>query len=242
MKPSRPATPGVRLVASALFVFALSLTHAARAQSPTPEAAFLSALEREIFQEMNAARTRPQEYAALLEQLRPHFKGNVYQPPGRPAFVTQEGARALDDAIAFLRRARPVAALGVSKGMCLGANVHVKDQGPKGLTGHKGTDGSLCEQRLGRFGNPVGGVGENLSFGNDTARERVINLLIDDGVANRGHRQRLLSPDFKVGGVSCGDHSQFGTMCVITLAGGFNDVAATPAADGQAPARHATRF
>ena len=50
-----------------------------------------------------------------------------------------------------------------------------------------------------------------------------MTLLIDDGFTDRGHRTRLLSPDFKVAGVSCGDHAQLGVMCVITLAGGYTD-------------------
>ncbi|HEV2763259.1 MAG TPA: CAP domain-containing protein, partial [Pyrinomonadaceae bacterium] len=220
MKPSRLAA---RLSAVALLLFASSL-FTARAQSgPSADLDALSALEKEIIQEINFARTRPREYASLLEQLRPHFNGNTYQRPGRPGLVTQEGITALEDAIRALRSANPLAPLNVSKGMCMGAGAHVKDQGPRGLTGHKGTDGSLCEERLGRFGSFQGGVGENLSFGTETARERVMTLLIDDGFATRGHRQRLLSPDFKVAGVSCGDHSQMGTMCVITLAGGFSD-------------------
>ena len=249
----KPSSPAARLFAFALLLFAFSTTAAYAQSGPSADGGDLSPLEKEIIQEINLARTSPQQYASFLEQLRPHYKGNVFQRPGRTALATQEGVLALDDAIRHLRQARPLAPLNVSRGMCMGAGIHVKDQGPKGLTGHKGTDGSLCEERLGRFGSFQGGVGENLSFGSESARERVITLLIDDGFATRGHRQRLLSPDFKVAGVSCGDHSQYGTMCVITLAGGFSDggkKAALPpqapangkGAKAQPPARSATRF
>jgi hypothetical protein len=50
----------------------------------------------------------------------------------------------------------------------------------------------------------------------------VLTLLIDDGVANRGHRQRILNAGYKVVGVACGGH-KLGSMCVITFAGGFTD-------------------
>ncbi|HEX8070383.1 MAG TPA: CAP domain-containing protein [Pyrinomonadaceae bacterium] len=192
----------------------------------------LSAFEAEMLREINLARTRPREYAAYLEQLRPYFKGKLYQQPGRPGLTTEEGAAALEDAINFMRAAKPLGPYDVSRGMCLGANVLVKDQGAKGLTGHRGTDGNFCEKRLEQFGAWQGTVGENLSYGKDTARERVLTWLIDDGVADRGHRNRLLSPDFKAVGVSCGDHAQLGTMCVLTFAGGFTDAA---------PGRTATR-
>ena len=124
--------------------------------------------------------------------------------------------------------------------MSFGARELVKDQGGTDVTGHRGSDGSFCEQRAQRFGTWREPIGENLSYGNDTARERVLTLLIDDGVANRGHRKRLLDASFHVAGVACGDH-KLGAMCVITLAGGFTDGAAVtsrpaaPAAKTLAP-------
>lgn len=182
----------------------------------------VAALEQDILKEINLARTRPAEYAAYLEQLRPYFKGREYTRPGAPAFMTQEGTQALDDAISFLRATRPAPALSLSQGMCSGARELVKDQAGTDLSGHRGKDGSFCEQRAQRFGTWKEPIGENLSYGNDTARERVLTLLIDDGFANRGHRQRLLDASFRVAGVACGEHS-LGAMCVITLAGGFTD-------------------
>ena len=65
----------------------------------------------------------------------------------------------------------------------------------------------------------------------------MLTLLIDDGVANRGHRNRLLDPSFRVTGIACGDH-KMGAMCVITLAGDFTDgpsKLALPAAKTLAP-------
>src|SRR5947209_478663 len=190
----------------------------------------LSALEQEMLDEINLARTNPQAYAGYLEQLRPYFKGNIFQLPGRAGLTTQEGASALEDAIRVMRQTKSLNPFTLSRGMSLGANLLVKDEGPKGLTGHKGTDGSFCEQRIERFGAWQGSVGENLSYGKETARQRIMTLLIDDGFADRGHRTRLLSTDFKVAGISCGDHAQLGIMCVITLAGGYTDRASQGAA------------
>ena len=96
------------------------------------------------------------------------------------------------------------------------------DQGASGATGHKGADGSFCEQRVERFGAWAEPIGENLTYGDEAARERVINFLTDDGFASRGHRDRLFSAAFKVVGVACGGH-KLGQVCVTTLAGGFNE-------------------
>lgn len=181
----------------------------------------LPANESELLEEINFARTRPQEYAALLEQLRAGFKGKTFTLPGNLEVATQEGTAALDDAIGFLKSARPLPPLSVSPGMTLGAGALVQDQGARGLFGHKGTDGSLCEQRLARFGRLAGSVGENLSYGKYTARQRVLTWLIDDGFASRGHRLAVFNKDYKLAGLSCGSHAQRTTMCVVTFATGF---------------------
>lgn len=188
-----------------------------------------AALEQEILKEINLVRTRPAEYAAYLEQLRPHFKGKEYTRPGMPGLMTQEGTQALDEAISALRAARPAPALSLSQGMYSSAHLLVRDQAGTDSTGHRGRDGSFCEQRAQRFGTWKEPIGENLSYGTDTARERVLTLLIDDGFANRNHRKRLLDASFRVAGVACGEH-KLGAMCVITLAGGFTDGSAPKAA------------
>jgi uncharacterized protein YkwD len=190
-----------------------------------------------VLREINLVRTRPAEYAAHLEQLRTRFAGREYRRPGRPALQTAEGAVALEEAIRLLRASKPVPALTLSRGMCSGARELVRDQAGTDATGHRGVDGSFCEQRAQRFGSWAEPIGENLSYGDDGARERVITLLIDDGFANRGHRKRLLDASFRVAGVACGDH-KLGAMCVITLAGGFNEGSNTapPAGKTSAPA------
>ena len=186
----------------------------------------LPAFEDELLQEINLARTRPQEYAAFLEQLRAGFKGKTFRLAGGLEVSTAEGTAALDEAINFLKAARPLAPLGASQGMTLGAVAHVRDQGARGLFGHKGTDGSLCDQRLARFGRLTGSVGENLSYGKYTALQRVLAWLIDDGFASRGHRLSIFNQDYKLAGLSCGDHSQRTQMCVVTFATGFAEKSA----------------
>jgi uncharacterized protein YkwD len=183
--------------------------------------ASLSEAERDLLNEINQARARPQVYASYLEKLKPLFKGKEYTPAGKEAFSTQEGWSAVEEAIKFLREAKPVAPLSRSPGLCLAALSHVKDQSSNGATGHKGNDSSFIEQRVKPFGTWQGGIGENLTYGNDSARERLLTWLIDDGFSSRGHRMRIMSPNYGVAGVSCGPHPQFQMMCVLTLASGF---------------------
>lgn len=203
-------------------LLSLTFTPSRARQLSSTKSAPIVALEQEILREINLVRTRPAEYAAYLEELRPYFKGKEYRRPGMPGLLTQEGTAALEEAIGALRATRPVAALMLSQGMCSGARELVKDQAGTDTTGHRAKDGSFCEQRAQRFGTWKEPIGENLTYGSDSARERVLTLLIDDGFANRGHRKRLLDAAFRVAGVACGEH-KLGAMCVITLAGGFTD-------------------
>src|SRR2546421_999964 len=183
----------------------------------------LSKPEQDLLNEINQARAQPQTYATYLEQLKPLFKGKAYTAVGQETLTTQEGWDAVADAIKFLRAAKPLGPLSTSQGLCLAATSHVKEQSASGATGHAGSNNTMIEQRVKPFGTWHGGIGENLTYGNESARERILTWLIDDGVASRGHRKRMMSQDYKVAGVSCGPHPEYGTMCVLTLAGGFTD-------------------
>ncbi len=204
----------------------LETTAQRKSKAPTELTAhdeFLSSLEQQVLSEINLARTRPAQYAAYLEQIKPLYSDKTLTLPGRGALLTVEGLSAVDEAIRFLRSSPPLPPLQISRGMCSGSGALVKEQGASGMTGHKSADGRYCEQRVAQFGTYKEPIGETLTYGNDSARQRVISLLIDDGVKNRGHRQRIFTPDYKVAGVACGEHSTLGSMCVITFAAGFTD-------------------
>jgi len=188
--------------------------------------AVLSQTEQDLLNEINKARAEPQVYAAYLEKLKPLFKGKIYTAEGQESGLeTQEGWDAVEDAIKFMRAAKPVGPLGASEGLRLAAVSHVKDQSASGATGHAGADKMLIEERVKDLGSWQGDIGENLVYGNESARERILTWLIDDGVKSRGHRRRVMSQDYKVAGVSCGPHPEYGAMCVLAMAGGFTDAA-----------------
>jgi len=206
------------------FGIVVSFSGSDRGQSQTTKSAVkdgLSQDERDLLNEINQARANPKQYAAYLESLKPLFHGKQYAPSNQDSFTTQEGWSAVEDAIKFLRAAKPLEPLSPSHGLCLAALSHVKDQSGTGATGHKGIDSSFIEQRVKPFGSWQGGIGENLTYGNASARERVLTWLIDDGFTSRGHRMRIMSENYRAAGVSCGPHPEFGAMCVLTLAGGF---------------------
>jgi uncharacterized protein YkwD len=183
----------------------------------------LSDLEKAVLEEMNLARTNPTAYAAYLEAWRQYYKGKTFRQPGSAPVETIEGASALEEAIKYLRSAKPLPPLQLSKGMCLGAKDQAFDQGQTGDVSHQGKDKSFSWERVTRYGEWKTPVSENIAYDSGTAREIVINLLIDDGVSTRGHRNNIFNSSYLVTGVSCGKHPLFGGMCVCTFAGGFTE-------------------
>jgi uncharacterized protein YkwD len=184
---------------------------------------YLSPLEKAIVQEINIARTNPRGYASFLEEWKRYYDGKLLKIPGERTIMTEEGAIAVNEAIGYVRSTNPVPRLNPSRGMSCGARDHVKDQGSSGSSQHKGSDGSQPWDRVSRYGTWEKSIAENISYGSDKARNMVIGLIVDDGVPSRGHRKNIFNPDFRVIGVACSRHSTYGTVCVITFAGGYKE-------------------
>jgi uncharacterized protein YkwD len=179
--------------------------------------------EKEVLAVLNELRTDPSSQIPVLEKYLTLFDGDKLRFPGEIPLLTKEGQSAVEEAIRFLKKQSSLPAFELSKGMSMAAADHLRDIGTKGKYGHYGTDGSTPSDRLKRYGTPRVGAAENLGFGEKTGRRMVIMLLIDDGVPGRGHRKTMFNPKYKVTGIACGPHAEFGQMCVIDFAGGYDE-------------------
>lgn len=190
-----------------------------------------SDLNGQVLAELNRLRQQPGAYAEALHDYRQNYRGNRIVVPGSGYdVITEEGVAPVDEAIGFLRQQASRQPFGSSGVLAAAASDHIADQGSVGSTGHLGSDGANPGERVRRRGGDIY-VGEVITYGSTTAADIVRQLVVDDGVPDRGHRRLLFKGDLRFAGVSCGPHPVFRTMCVVDLAS---------TADGRPPVRFAS--
>jgi uncharacterized protein YkwD len=195
----------ILLAAAALFIANFA---PARENSPPTEPEQISATA--VIRELNLARENPKLYATFAAESR--------------SFHMIEQGRAVDEAVRFLDKARPLPPLTLSPGMCRAAADHCVEQ-VAGQLGHDGNDHSSPGQRISRYGSWSLSWGENISYSQKTARGVVLALIIDDGVRSRGHRKNIFNPKFNYAGAASGPHARYRTVCTIDFAGGYAESA-----------------
>ena len=176
------------------------------AKQPAPASDSKQVSAAVLLREVNLARENPSSYAIFAAESRP--------------FHMIEHGRAVDEAVRFLKRARPLPPLTLSSGMCRAAADHCTEQ-TDGQTGHDGNDHSTPGDRISRYGAWSVSWGENISYGQNTARGIVLTLIIDDGIRSRGHRKNIFNPKFNFAGAAFGPHARYRTVCSIDFAGGY---------------------
>ena len=181
-------------------------------------------MARQVLAEINLARSAPRIYAGFLREFRGRFRGRSYQLPGSSTrVITVEGRGAVDEAIKYLSRQKPLPPLSWSDGLAAAADDLAEEQGRSGATGHAGRQSGGMKERIERHGRWERQIGENIGYGPENAREMVMQLIIDDGVKGRGHRKTIFTRAFTTAGVACGPHPRFDTICVIDFSGGFRE-------------------
>ncbi|USI78580.1 CAP domain-containing protein [Sphingopyxis sp. USTB-05] len=195
------------LVAAGVLVF-FGVSAAATAQSR---------FEEGVFTELNRFRSDPAAYTDYLRDYRPRFEGKllVAEDDSEIDIMTREGVVAVDEAISDLGREKPLPTLEWSDALSRAAADHVAIQSRSGEVGHYTKGRGPGERMKARGGGPY--VNEVITYGHHTPEGVVDQLLIDDGVPDRGHRHSLLRSTHRYAGVACGSHPVHRTMCVILM-------------------------
>jgi len=155
----------------------------------------------------------------FLERTRRNYAGSDRLMPGGIRLFTHEGVRAVDQAIRFLRRARPLPPLALSPGLCSAAADYCREQAG-GAAGHHGCDGSDPGSRITGYGVVAQDWAENIAYGQRSVRAIVMALIIDDGVRGRGHRRNIFNRNYNAVGAADGPHARYGTVCSIDFVSG----------------------
>lgn len=90
------------------------------------------------------------------------------------------------------------------------ARNHAIKSGKSGRQGHQG-----FEKRFRQAGKSFVAYGENCYYGRDNSLLIVLELLIDNGISDLGHRKNMLDPVFNFVGVSIMPHKKSGYNCVM---------------------------
>jgi uncharacterized protein YkwD len=190
---------------------------------------------RQVFDELNSCRRNPSQYSSKVKRLLPLFKGDVMHKPGETPIQTTEGKRVVQECVQYLDRARPVPALTWSDALSRASQDHCNDCGPAGHFGHDGANGSTMEERVERYVEWEGSIGENIDYGNKVAEDIVVSLLVDDGTPERGHRLNIMNSEYKIVGVGFGNHSETNYMCTIDFASAVKEKAGSRQSPAKQP-------
>lgn len=184
---------------------------------------YMSADERDMIYEINRVRHEPQSYLVYLNPLleAAKLKLNTYGKGGKNYsltfstinrdgkeiktidttwhYINEEEVNALSTLVEKLKTMKPLSILQPDAGIYKAAVKHAADQHAHNWKlMHTGSDGSLPWDRILKYSPSMRFGNENIagSTGPVTARDIVIQLLVDSGIPGYGHRENMLDPQW----------------------------------------------
>ncbi|HCZ35462.1 MAG TPA: hypothetical protein DHV26_05990 [Cytophagales bacterium] len=164
--------------------------------------------EQEVFALLNAVRTDPQKFSDTY--VLPYIKENGLEKNRYAKSLLQD-----------LKQTKPMGALQVADALTKVARYHAKDMGTTGSIGHESTDGTPFHIRVRTQSKAQGMIAENCAYGQTSALDFVMQLLIDDGIESLGHRKNILEPKYQWIGIAIEPHKTYRTNCVMDFAERF---------------------
>lgn len=176
-------------VSCAIVVCAQSWTsEELRAANTAGSCSYLSQVEKDVILYNNLARMYPAKFARI------ELRGQ--QETGYLSSLRND-----------LNSMSALPALTVHRGATEAAKCWATESGSRGITGHRRVG---CDDF-----NAGHAWGENCSYGKSTGRDIILQLLIDEGISNLGHRRNCLSSTFRSVGVGYATHTGYRYCCVM---------------------------
>lgn len=180
----------------------------------------------DILKAINSVRKAPAKWADKIdkEYIKNMDKDKVTHKKWKRKF--KEGLPAMQEAVKYLKNAKPKGELSLSYGMSYAAFKHSVYLLSKKTLTHNGKGGSSMSNRLEEYGDWQTTIGENIiktTKNTRTAEHVIMEFILDDGVKNRGHRENLFKASFKKLGVGIANSGAKDAEDIITLefSGGF---------------------
>jgi len=173
--------------------------------------------ERAILNEVNLCRTNPSNYAE--KRLKPFLKLFTSEYTAKVEgmnMMMNGGKQEVQQAIADVKKMKPLKALKWNDKLWKAAQYHCKDLGPKNLLGHTSSNGESAAARIKRFSGKSYS-GECISFGFSKAQNIVIQLVVDFGYPRgmKAHRDIIMSAKYKEMGAAIGKHGGYRHMSTL---------------------------
>ena len=171
---------------------------------------------------INYARTNPTDFANVVEDKYLNFKRFKWII-GTHTYLTSDGVNAVKEVVSVLRAASPVRALQNEKGLDVTAQVQanfLKNQSPLPANPYLGCRSANIGLRISELGKWTK-VAESISGRMDDAEDVIVQLLVSDGDARKGHRLNLLNPDYNQVGFGFSNHASVPNIIVFHYAQDF---------------------
>lgn len=156
--------------------------------------AYMDTVEKEIIMYCNLARLYPKKFSEIEVA---NYWGTKESPNH---YQNSENRKSL---IRDLESMKPVAALQPDSLLTEMATCFQQELNKTGNTGH---DRKICKEDY---------MAENCSFGKFTAKDVVMQLLIDEGIISLGHRKNILNIEYTKLGVAFGEHKVYRKCAVM---------------------------
>lgn len=164
--------------------------------------------EKEILELLNAARTNPKKF--IETHALPYIQENGLEKNRYAKSLVQD-----------LKETKPMGVLKSAPALTAVARYHAKDMGTTGGLGHTSTDGTPFNIRVRTQSKAQGMIAENCAYGQTSALDFVMQLLIDDGIESLGHRKNILEAKYQWVGIAIEPHKTYHTNCVMDFAERF---------------------
>ena len=163
------------------------------------EADYMTAGEKEVIRLCNLARLQPKLFGDTY--LQKYIDDNELK---RSSYITS--------LFSDLKKAKPLPVFMPQKDLFLSAEEHAIVSGKKGTLGHQN-----FTKRIKKYAPRYASAGENCDYGNDQALDIVMSLLIDEGIADKGHRKNILDPAYNSCGVAIREHKKYEFNAVMNF-------------------------